>query len=104
MRIEKNTVVSLRYRIADQNELIIEDRLPGDPVVYLHGTGNLLPSLEAEVEGMQAGQEKTFDIEDAQITGTLRVHVVIDHIRMASEPEIKAGKIIRRECGEKGCC
>jgi FKBP-type peptidyl-prolyl cis-trans isomerase SlyD len=35
MKIEKNTVVSLRYKLTDAQNNIIEE--PDSPMVYLHG-------------------------------------------------------------------
>ena len=50
MKIEKDTVVTLRYKVADANGKLIEESK--DPMVYLHGGyENTLPKIEAALDG-----------------------------------------------------
>ena len=66
MKIEKNTAVTLRFRVADaQGKLIEENR---EPMVYLHGGyGNTLPKIEEALDGREAGYQTTLALppEDA---------------------------------------
>jgi FKBP-type peptidyl-prolyl cis-trans isomerase SlyD len=66
MKIEKDTVVTLRYKFADANGKLIEESK--DPMVYLHGGyENTLPKIEAALEGRETGYEVTLQLkpEDA---------------------------------------
>ena len=66
MNIQKNTVVTLRYKLADAAGKLIEERK--DPMVYLHGGyNNTLPRIEAELEGKEPGYQVTLQLapEDA---------------------------------------
>ena len=67
MKIEKDAVVTLRYKLADatSNKLIEES---SDPMVYLHGGyDNTFPKIEAALEGKKAGFQTTLSLlpEDA---------------------------------------
>jgi FKBP-type peptidyl-prolyl cis-trans isomerase SlyD len=67
MKIQKDTAVTLRYKVADSvtGKLIEESR---DPMVYLHGGyDNTFPKVEAALEGQEAGFKATLDLapEDA---------------------------------------
>ncbi len=67
MKIQKDTAVTLRYKVADgvTGKLIEESR---DPMVYLHGGyDNTFPKVEAALEGQEAGFKATLDLapEDA---------------------------------------
>jgi FKBP-type peptidyl-prolyl cis-trans isomerase SlyD len=56
MKIEKDTVVTMRCRIADDKGQLIQDGK--QPMVYLHGGyDNTLPKLEAALEGRHSGDE-----------------------------------------------
>ncbi len=56
MKIEKDTVVTMRLRVADDKGHLIQDGK--EPVSYLHGGhGNTLPAVEKALEGKQAGDK-----------------------------------------------
>ena len=66
MKIEKDTVVSLKYRVAEATGKLIEESR--EPMVYLHGGyDNTLPKIEAAMEGKEPGAEMTLQLkpEDA---------------------------------------
>lgn len=62
MKIAKNTVVTVHYKLSDaQGNLIEESR---DPMVYLHGGyENTLPKIEEALEGQDIGYETTIQVE-----------------------------------------
>jgi FKBP-type peptidyl-prolyl cis-trans isomerase SlyD len=62
MKIEKNTVVTVHYKLSDaQGNLIEESR---EPMVYLHGGyENTLPKIEEALEGKDVGFETMIQVE-----------------------------------------
>ena len=62
MKIAKNTVVTVNYKLSDaQGNLIEEGR---EPMVYLHGGyENTLPKIEEALDGKDVGFETTIQIE-----------------------------------------
>jgi FKBP-type peptidyl-prolyl cis-trans isomerase SlyD len=66
MKIEKDTVVTLRYKVAEVTGQLIEESRT--PMVYLHGGyDNTLPKIEAALDGKEPGHEVTLQLapEDA---------------------------------------
>ncbi len=66
MKIEKNTAVTLLFKVSDTLGKVIEESK--EPTVYLHGGyGNTLPKLEEALEGKQAGYQVILQLppEDA---------------------------------------
>jgi FKBP-type peptidyl-prolyl cis-trans isomerase SlyD len=66
MKIEKNTAVTLRYKVADTNGKLLEESR--EPMVYLHGGyDNIFPKVEAALEGQMPGYQTTLHLlpEDA---------------------------------------
>jgi FKBP-type peptidyl-prolyl cis-trans isomerase SlyD len=68
MKIAKNTVVTLHYKLSDaQNNLIEESR---EPMVYLHGGyENTLPKIEEALEGKDVGFQTTIQVEPEDAFG-----------------------------------
>ena len=68
MKIEKDTVVTLQYRVAEATGKLIE--ASKDPMVYLHGGyENTLPKIEQALDGKQAGHEVTLDLQPEDAFG-----------------------------------
>ncbi len=59
MQVKKDTVVTLRYVMKDNQGEVMEDTMNNSPVQYLHGSGIMLPSLESSLEGLTAGEQKS---------------------------------------------
>ena len=68
MKIEKDTVVSLRYKVADARGKLIEESK--DAMVYLHGGyGNTLPKIEEALDGRMPGFEATLHLQPGDAFG-----------------------------------
>lgn len=61
MKIEKNTVVSLRYELSDVNGTLLEKI--EEPVSYLHGGyDGIFPTVEEALHGKTVGEKLTITI------------------------------------------
>jgi FKBP-type peptidyl-prolyl cis-trans isomerase SlyD len=68
MKIEKNTVVSLRYKLTDAQNNIIEE--PDSPMVYLHGGyEGTFPKIENLLDGQDIGYETSIQLEPNEAFG-----------------------------------
>jgi FKBP-type peptidyl-prolyl cis-trans isomerase SlyD len=62
MKIAKNTVVTVNYKLSDAQNNLIEDG--AQPMVYLHGGyENTLPKIEEALDGKEAGYSSTIQVE-----------------------------------------
>jgi FKBP-type peptidyl-prolyl cis-trans isomerase SlyD len=62
MKIAKNTVVTVHYKLSDAQGTLIEESR--EPMVYLHGGyENTLPKIEEALEGKESGFETTIQVE-----------------------------------------
>jgi FKBP-type peptidyl-prolyl cis-trans isomerase SlyD len=55
MQIERDKVVTFHYSLSDAEGTFTEASEGKDPIVYLHGYGNIVPGLENELRGKKAG-------------------------------------------------
>lgn len=88
---------------------VLEDIMDRQPVDYLHGSGNILPLLEAGIEGLQAGDKKSlvFNDDTSNAADSYFIDVVIDNVRKATPFELQQGKPEPKPSDETcgpGCC
>jgi FKBP-type peptidyl-prolyl cis-trans isomerase SlyD len=68
MKIEKDTVVSVRYKVAEPTGKLIEESR--EPMVYLHGGyDNTLPKIEEALEGKEVGAEVSLQLKPMDAFG-----------------------------------
>ena len=58
MKVGKGSVVSVDYELHLGDGKVIDASPPGEPMDYLHGEGQVVPGLERELEGLQAGDAR----------------------------------------------
>lgn len=110
MEVANKRVVSIRYIMKNRKGEVLENGLESAPVTYLHGVGNITPSLEANLLGLKVGDEKLFSISDEQSTPELNEEysfkVIIDEVRLPTEEELNLGYPIpgKENCGPDCCC
>jgi len=66
MTIANNHVVAVNYSLhtieANGEKVFVEKSTAEEPLTFLFGAGMMIPKFEAELEGLQAGDKKTFVI------------------------------------------
>lgn len=67
MKISKHAAVTIHYSLSDAQGLLLESSFDAEPMIYIQGTDNLIPGLEAELEGKVVGDkfEATIPAEQA---------------------------------------
>jgi FKBP-type peptidyl-prolyl cis-trans isomerase SlyD len=90
MNIQKDTIVTIRYRVSDaQGKLIDEAK---EPTSYLHGGyGNTLAKIEAALEGQQAGYQTTLQLQPADAFGERDESLLQTIARKDFPPGVKVG-------------
>lgn len=72
--------IAIRYILKNSRGEALEDTMEGPPVTYLHGSGTILPALEAKLEGLKPGDARTILISGGQGDDDFTVEVTIDSI------------------------
>lgn len=57
MKITLNTVVEFDYTLTNAGGEVLDTSKGGEPLGYLQGHNNIIPGLEGEMEGKEAGAE-----------------------------------------------
>lgn len=66
-KVKAGQVVGLDYKLHLGDGKAVDQSEPDDPMLYLHGSGAIVPGLEAALEGMAVGEHKhvVIDPKDA---------------------------------------
>jgi FKBP-type peptidyl-prolyl cis-trans isomerase SlyD len=79
MKIGKEKVVSIHYTLKDNEGTTIDSSVGDQPLLYIHGIGNLIPGMEEGLEGKVKGDkleikvrpEKGYGIRDERMVQKL---------------------------------
>lgn len=61
--ITSNKVVTIHYTLRNDAGEVLDSSDGGEPMTYLHGAGNIVPGLEAKLEGKGAGDKLVAVVE-----------------------------------------
>lgn len=78
MKIAANRVVSLDYSLHLGDGAIVDSSAEGEPLVYLHGTGQIIPGLERQLEGLSAGDARQLTVNAQEGYGELDPKAIQD--------------------------
>lgn len=62
MIIQKNSVVTMHYELKDSAGEVLDTSAGQEPLVYMHGSNNIIIGLEEKLEGKTAGDTLTAEI------------------------------------------
>lgn len=66
MQIASQRVVLMHYTLTNDKGETLDSSSGGEPLAYLHGTGNIIPGLEKALEGKQAGDKLQVKVSPAE--------------------------------------
>ncbi|TFZ06094.1 peptidylprolyl isomerase [Ramlibacter henchirensis] len=90
MRIAKDTVVTLTYKVADLNGRLLEQSK--EPLAYLHGGyDNTLPKIEAALDGKEPGYQVTLELQPEDAFGMRDEALVRTMPKKEFPPGVKVG-------------
>lgn len=100
MKIEKNTAVTLSYKVADTLGKLLEESR--EPMVYLHGGyDNTFPKVEAALEGQMPGFQTTLELQPQDAFGLRDESLVQTIPKSQFPPGVKVGGHLQGQ-GEDG--
>ena len=62
MKIGKEKVVSIHYTLKDNHGTTIDSSVGDQPLLYIHGIGNLIPGMEEGLEGKEKGDKVNIQV------------------------------------------
>ena len=71
VKVTKDRVVALRFTLKDDDGELLEEGTDEEPLVYLHGHGELIDGLEAVIEGKEVGDRATVTLPPEEAFGEI---------------------------------
>ena len=94
MKIEKDTVVTLKYKVSDAQGKLIE--AAAEPMAYLHvGYENTLPKIEEAFDGQEKGYQTTLVLSPADSFGERDESLLQTMTKKDFPPGVKVGGQLR---------
>ena len=95
MQIEKNTVVTLSYRVTDSDDQVVDEG--AQPLVYLHGGyDGIFPALEEALHVKSVGEALTLRLEPDDAFGEYDAELVAIEPRNLFPEDIEVGMQFER--------
>lgn len=76
--IEAKQVVSLHYKLKDENGKLIEETYGGNPLSFIYGVGGMIPQFEEQIKDLNPGDKFSFKIAAADAYGIRNNEAVVD--------------------------
>ncbi|HEV7299049.1 MAG TPA: peptidylprolyl isomerase [Tepidisphaeraceae bacterium] len=76
MQVAKNTVVSIDYTLTNDAGDVLDTSQGGQPLVYLHGNGGLIPGMERGLEGRAIGDAFKLQVAPGEGYGEKRQELI----------------------------
>jgi len=102
MQVIKDAVASIHYTLKNDEGTVLDTSEGREPLPYLHGAGNIVPGLEAALEGKTAGAEVQVRIEPAEAYGEKKEEMVqtIPREHMPEGVELQVGMLLQAQTPE----
>ncbi len=93
MKIQANCVVSIHYRLTNEEGEELDSSAGQDPLSYLHGTNSLIPGLESALTGQAAGDKLQVTVQPGDAYGDVNPELVqtVPISAFDSPENVKAG-------------
>ena len=88
-----NSVVSIHYKLTDNDGNVIDTSEGAEPLTYLHGVGNLIPGLEKELVGKVENDALTVKVQPAEGYGEVMEELIesVPKVAFQGVDNIEAG-------------
>jgi FKBP-type peptidyl-prolyl cis-trans isomerase SlyD len=93
MKAGPNKTVFFDYRLYDEDGVLIDRSPEGEPLGFVFGAGTIIPGLERELEGMEAGDSKEVVVKPEEAYG-LRDPGLVQQVpkdRFQGGPDLEVG-------------
>lgn len=96
MGIQNGSRVSLEYTLTVDGE-VIDSTKDREPFQYIHGSGQIIPGLAKQIEGLDVGDEKSAEVPPQEAYGEVNPGAFheMSKSKMPEGMEAKAGMLLQ---------
>ena len=94
MKVVPQKVVSVSYTLTDDGGEVVDIAEEAEPMIYLHGAGQLIPGVESALDGRGIGDEIEVDLSPEEGYGEYEEELRMDFPReLFAELEEESGEL-----------
>jgi len=103
LSVGNNLVVSMHYKLTDNDGKVLDSSEDSEPLAYLHGAGNIIPGLEKVLVGKVEGDSLQVKVEPAEGYGEVIPELIqpVDIAAFHGVESVEVGMAFEAE-GEDG--
>ncbi len=90
--VEKNKVVTVEYHVFDSIGNLID--VGKRPLVYLHGSGELFPAIESQLEGKKVGETQVVHLTPHEAYGAYDINLLRTEPHHHFPPGLEVGVLL----------
>ena len=93
MKIADKSVVSIHFKLTNEQGEVLDSSEGNDPLVYMHGTHSLISGLERELNGKTAGDKLDVTVQPEEGYGNVNPELVqeVPHSAFEGVEDIQPG-------------
>ncbi len=100
LKITDGLVVAIEYTLTLNDKSVADTNVGGEPLSYVHGKHEILPSLETRLVGLHVGQSKIIEISAADAYGVYNDTAIVMVEKNQIPPDAKVGSILTTQEGQ----
>lgn len=93
--VGKDQVVSIDYKLTDENGDLLDSSEGDKPLTYLHGHGNIVPGLEKALDGKSVGDQASVTVPPDEGYGERDSERIFEVPKDRFDFEVKPGDVVR---------
>jgi len=92
--IGRDQIVSLDYRLTDEQGELLDSSEEGEPLVYLHGHGQIVPGLESALDGKPVGHAGRVIVPPAEGYGASDPELIFIEPKTSFQFDVEVGALL----------
>ncbi len=94
-------VVSFHYTLKNKSGEQLESSFGSEPLMFLEGTGQIIPGLEQAIKDLKAGDKKTITVAAAEAYGEIEADMIVEVPKeKLPKPDVAVGDRFHADAGD----
>ncbi len=89
MKAATGMVVTMNYTLTNDEGEVLDSSEGREPLIYLHGHGNIIPGLEKALEGSEIGDKSHVTVPPSEGYGDVNAELIFEAPREHFPPEMQ---------------
>ncbi|MBI4057508.1 MAG: peptidylprolyl isomerase [Elusimicrobia bacterium] len=100
--VQKGSTVKINYTLTVDGQ-VVDSSTGREPLAYVQGSGQIIPGLEEQVQGMKTGDKKKLTVTPEKGYGPInpQAQQKIPRQKFQGQKDLKVGSVVQGEMGDR---